>query len=53
MPSSHCFGFVQTVDEKPKRRLFEVLKSQDLQLSLHPDAEHLLDWFHLARQEAA
>ena len=25
-PSSKCFAFVQTYDEKPKRRLFEVLK---------------------------
>jgi hypothetical protein len=67
IPSSKCFGFVQTLDEKPKRRLFEVLKSQglqmnqqltflsdggdtvrDLQLYLSPEAEHLLDWFHLA-----
>ncbi len=72
IPSSKCFGFVQTLDEKPKRRLFEVLKSQghqmnqqltflydggdtvrDLQLYLNPHAEHLLDWFHLVRQEAA
>jgi hypothetical protein len=28
IPSNKCFGCVQTVDEKPKRRLFEVLKSQ-------------------------
>jgi hypothetical protein len=67
IPSSKCFGFVQTLDEKPKRRLFEVLKSQglqmnqqltflsdggdtvrDLQLYLSPEAEHLLDWFHLS-----
>jgi hypothetical protein len=67
IPSSKCFGFVQTLDTKPKRRLFEVLKSQghqmnqqitflsdggdtvrDLQLYLNPQAEHLLDWFHLA-----
>jgi hypothetical protein len=71
-PSSKCFGFVQTVDEKPKRRLFEVLKSQGLQrhqpltflsdggdtvrglqLYLSPEAEHLLDWFHVVRQEVA
>ncbi len=62
-----CFGFVQTYDRKPKRRLFEVLKSQGMQanqqvtfltdggddvrelpLYLNPQAEHLLDWFHLA-----
>src|SRR4029079_2549152 len=61
-----CFGFVQTYDRKPKRRLFEVLKSQDMQMNqqvtfltdggedvrelpryLNPQAEHVLDWFHL------
>jgi hypothetical protein len=26
---------------------------RELQLYLHPEAEHLLDWFHIARQEAA
>jgi hypothetical protein len=60
------FGFVQTFDTKPKRRLFEVLKSQGMQMNqqvtfltdggedvrglplyLHPQAEHLLDWFHV------
>jgi hypothetical protein len=64
--SSKCFAFVQTYDEKPKRRLFEVLRSQGLQMNqqvdflsdggedvrnvqlyLNPEAEHLLDWFHL------
>ena len=62
-----CFGFVQTYDHKPKRRLFEVLKSQGMQpnqqvtfltdggddvrelpLYLNPQAEHLLDWFHIS-----
>jgi hypothetical protein len=66
-PSSKCFGFVQTYDQKPKRRLFEVLRSQgmqlnqqitflsdggdtvrDLQLYLSPEAEHILDWFHVS-----
>src|SRR6266571_2205535 len=66
IPSSKCFGFVPTLDTKPKRRLFEVLQSQghqmnqqitflsdggdtvrDLQLYLNPQAEHLLDWFHV------
>jgi len=56
----------QTYDEKPKRRLFELLKSQGMQLNqqvdflsdggedvrnvqlyLNPQAEHLLEWFHL------
>jgi hypothetical protein len=64
--SSKCFGFVPSYDAKPKRRLYEVLKSQgmqrnqqiaflsdggdtvrNLQLYLNPEAEHLLDWFHV------
>ncbi|MBV9226187.1 MAG: ISKra4 family transposase [Acidobacteriaceae bacterium] len=31
VPSAKCFGFVQTHDEKPGRRLWEVLKSQGMQ----------------------
>src|SRR6266571_50094 len=65
-PSSKCFAFVQTYDEKPKRRLFELIQSQglqmnqqieflsdggdtvrDVQLYLSPEAEHVLDWFHI------
>ena len=61
-----CFGLVQTYDEKPKRRLFEVLKSQGMQMNqqidflsdgeeavyklqqyLNPEAQRLLDWFHI------
>jgi hypothetical protein len=61
------FGFVQNYDIKPKRRLFDVLISQgmqmnqqitfvsdgvdnlrDLQVYLNPQAEHVLDWFHIA-----
>ena len=64
--SSKCFSFVQRFDEKPRRRLWELLKSQgmqenqqvvflsdggdsvrNLQAYLHPDSEHLLDWFHI------
>jgi hypothetical protein len=33
IPSSKCFGFVQTLDTKPKRRLFEVLQSQGHQMN--------------------
>ena len=33
VPSSKCFGFVQTFDTKRKRRLFEVLKSQGFQMN--------------------
>ena len=32
-PSSKRFGFVQTLDTKAKRRLYEVLKSQGMQLN--------------------
>jgi len=71
-PSIKCFAFVETYDEKPKRRLFELLQSQglqmnqqieflsdggdtvrDVQLYLSPEADHLLDWFHIVRQEVA
>ncbi len=64
---SKCFGFVHRYNSKPKRRLFEVLKSQGmqmnqqvtflsdggdtvrvLQLYLNPQAEHVLDWFHVS-----
>src|ERR1019366_10240085 len=64
--SKKCFGYVQTFDKKPRRRLFEMLKSQgmamnqqvtfltdggedvrDLPLYLNPQAEHLIDWFHI------
>jgi hypothetical protein len=63
------FAFVNNYDDKPKRRLFEVLKSQgmqpnqqvtflsdgadtvrDLQLYLNPNAEHILDWFHITQR---
>jgi hypothetical protein len=65
-PDGKCFAFVQTLDTKPRRRLFELLKSQgmqenqqvvflsdggddvrNLQHHLSPQAEHLLDWFHV------
>ncbi len=65
--TAKCFAFVHRCDTKPKRRVFEVLKSQgmqmnqqvtflsdggdtvrQLQLYLNPQAEHLLDWFHVA-----
>jgi hypothetical protein len=64
--SQKRFGFVQTFDEKPRRRLFELLKSQGLAMNqkvvflsdggddvrkvqqyLSPEAEYLLDWFHI------
>ncbi len=64
-PSSKCFALVQSIDTKPKRRLFELLQSQGMQANqqvtffsdggatvrtlpayLHPEGEHILDWFH-------
>ncbi len=63
---SKCFGLVQTRDQKPKRRLFNLLRSQGMQMNqkvfflsdgeqavrqlqqyLNPQAEHILDWFHI------
>src|ERR1700742_5179892 len=70
MPSdgeSKWLAFVQTYDQKPKRRLFELLKSQNMRMNqqitfltdggddvrdlpqfINPEAEHILDWFHIA-----
>jgi hypothetical protein len=31
VPSAKCFGFVKTYDEKPRRRLWELMKSQGMQ----------------------
>ncbi len=31
VPSAKCFGFVQTYDDKPRRRLWELMKSQGMQ----------------------
>jgi hypothetical protein len=64
--TSKRLAFVNNYDDKPKRRLYDVLKSQgvqpnqritflsdgadtvrDLLLYLNPNAEHLLDWFHI------
>ena len=65
-------AFVNDYDEKPKRRLFEMLQAQglqmnqditflsdggdtvrNLQLYLSPQAEHLLDWFHITMRITA
>jgi hypothetical protein len=40
-PFSKRFGFVQTLETKPKRRLYEVLQSQGLQM--HQDIAFLSD----------
>lgn len=64
--SSKRFGFVQTIEERPQRRLLHVLRTQgmqenqqitflsdgadnvrELQFIMHPESEHVLDWFHL------
>jgi hypothetical protein len=66
VPAPKCFGFVQTYDQKPRRRVWEVMKSQGMQENqqvvfmsdggedvrqlqeyLHPNSEHLIDWFHI------
>jgi hypothetical protein len=66
VPPVKCFAFVQTFDEKPRRRIWEVMKSQGMQENqqvvfmsdggedvrcvqeyLHPNSEHLIDWFHI------
>jgi hypothetical protein len=66
VPPVKCFGFVQTFDQKPRRRLWELMKSQGMQENqqvvflsdggedvrrvqeyLHPNSEHLIDWFHI------
>jgi hypothetical protein len=39
--SGKCFAFVQTYEEKPQRRLFEVLRSQGL--TMHHQVEFLSD----------
>jgi len=65
-PTSKCFALVQRYDRKPRRRLFDLLRSQGMQANqqvtfftdggdtvrrlpddLYPQAEHVLDWFHL------
>ncbi len=60
------FGLVQSMDDRPQRRLLHALREQgmqenqqitflsdgadnvrDLQYLMHPESEHVLDWFHL------
>lgn len=60
------FGFVNTYDTKSKRRVYETLKAQGMQMNqqviflsdggddvrelqryLNPQAEYVLDWFHI------
>jgi hypothetical protein len=72
VPPIKCFAFVQTYDQKPRRRLWEVMKSQGMQENqqvvfmsdggedvrrvqeyLHPNSEHLIDWFHITMRLTA
>lgn len=60
------FGFVQSIDDHPQRRMLHLLNKQgmqanqqiiflsdgadnvrDLQYIMHPESEHVLDWFHI------
>ncbi len=64
--SAKRFGLVQSLDERPQRRLLHMLRNQgmqenqqitflsdgadnvrDLQFIMHPESDHVLDWFHL------
>jgi hypothetical protein len=56
--ASKCFGFVQSYDQKPKRRLYEVLKAQGLQhnqeicfMSDGEDTVRQLQWYLNPRSE--
>ena len=65
-PRGRCFAFVQAHDDRPRRRMFEMLRRQGyqpnqklvflsdggesvrkLQRRISPEAEHVLDWFHI------
>lgn len=65
-PPGRCFAFVQAHDNRPRRRMFEMLRRQGyqpnqqlvflsdggesvrkLQRRISPEAEHVLDWFHI------
>lgn len=65
-PPGRCFAFVQVDDDRPRRRMFEMLRRQGyqpnqklvflsdggesvrkLQRRISPEAEHVLDWFHI------
>ena len=67
--SAKRFGLVQSMDERPQRRLLHALRKQgmqenqqitflsdgadnvrDLQYIMHPESEHVLDWFHLTKR---
>lgn len=70
--TSLSLGLTYCYDHKPKRRIFEVLKSQGMQMNqqiiclsdgdekirellsgLNPNAEYILDWFHVTMRITA
>lgn len=56
VPEAKCFGYVQTYDEKPRRRLWELMKSQGLQdhqqVVFMSDGGEDVRRVHAARQRA-
>ena len=67
-----CFAFVQAHDDRPRRRMFEMLRGLGYQPNqklvmlsdggesvrtlgrrIGPEAEHVLDWFHVAMRVTA
>ncbi len=71
-PPGRCFAFVQAFDDRPRRRMFEMLRGLGYQPNqklvmlsdggesvrtlgrrLGPEAEHVLDWFHVAMRVTA
>lgn len=71
-PPGRCFAFVQAFDERPRRRMFQMLRKLGYQPNqklvmltdggesvrtlgrrIGPEAEHVLDWFHVAMRVTA
>ncbi|TGD95207.1 ISKra4 family transposase [Methylobacterium nonmethylotrophicum] len=72
VPPGRCFAFVQAFDDRPRRRMFEMLRGmgyrpnqklimlsdggesvRTLGKRIGPEAEHVLDWFHVAMRVSA
>ena len=70
--TGRCFAFVQAHDDRPRRRMFEMLRGLGYQPNqklimlcdggesvrtlgrrIGPEAEHVLDWFHVAMRVTA
>lgn len=70
--TGRCFAFVQAHDDRPRRRMFEMLRGlgyqpkqklimlsdggesvRTLSRRIGPEAEHVLDWFHVAMRVTA